>query len=81
MAATGRVFIRFADHVDAASRGDEIATAGFRIVQTLPWAPHAAWLEPESGSIGDALSHLADLRKLRDVENVEPQILTERSKR
>ena len=30
--ATGRVFVRFAEHVDAASRTNDIASAGFKIV-------------------------------------------------
>lgn len=79
--ATGRVFIRFSEQVDAASRADEIASAGYRIGQTVPYAPNAAWLEPQSGNIADALSHLGDLQSLADVENVEPQMIMERGKK
>jgi hypothetical protein len=73
---TGKIFVRFAEHVDAASREKDIASAGYKIVKTLPWAPHAAWVEPET-----SLAQLEDLKALRDMENVEPQMFMERSKR
>ena len=78
---TGRVFIRFADAVKVADRESEIRSAGYEVGQTLDYAPHAAWLRARSGNIADALNGVAMLAKLADVENVEPQLLTQASYR
>jgi hypothetical protein len=43
------------------------------------YAPHAAWLEAADGSLAQALGGIARLEALSDVENVEPQWLTERA--
>ncbi len=72
---TGQVFIRFADGVNVEERREEIETAGYKIAQKLDYAPNAAWLRASSGSIAEALSGIDKLQKLKDVENVEPQML------
>jgi hypothetical protein len=72
---TGQVFVRFADGVKAEDRGEEIEAAGYKVAQKLAYAPNAAWLRASSGSIADALNGIDELQKLKDVENVEPQML------
>ncbi len=78
---TGRVFIRFADAVKVSDRETEIRTAGYELDQKLDYAPNAAWLRARSGNIADALHGIAALRKIADVENVEPQLLMQASYR
>lgn len=75
---TGRIFIRFADGLDVADRAAEIEAAGYKIAETLAYATNAAWLTERSGSIGRALAGIKKLESIRDVENVEPQMLTKR---
>ena len=78
---TGRVFIRFADGVKVGDRETEIRKAGYAVDQKLDYAPNAAWLSARSGSIADALNGISALQKIGDVENVEPQMLLEASRR
>jgi hypothetical protein len=73
---TGRVLVRFSEGVQAASRRDDLEQAGFEIEETLAYAPQAAWVRCKEGGVADALAYVARLRKLADVENVEPQMLT-----
>lgn len=78
---TGMVFVRFAENVSATSRQDAISAAGYEIVEQPPYAPHAAWLRARSGDIADALNNLPQLMAIPDIENVEPQMLMQRSLR
>lgn len=78
---TGRVFIRFKEGVLADKRRREIEQAGYEIAQTIPYAPHAAWLLARSGEIVDALTGIQALEKIPDVDNVEPQMLMQRVSR
>ncbi|HYG81143.1 MAG TPA: hypothetical protein VD861_12180 [Pyrinomonadaceae bacterium] len=78
---TGKVYIRFAEGVEAATRRDEIKRAGYEIIKTSPYAPHTAWLQSVSGSTARALSNIHVLESLADVENAEPQMLTAREQR
>jgi hypothetical protein len=78
---TGRVFVRFAAGVQAESRRQEISRAGYELVESVSYAPHAAWLRSRSGDIADALTGIPKLEQLPDVENVEPQMLMESVRR
>jgi hypothetical protein len=78
---TGRVFIRFADTVKVTDRETEIRDAGYELDQQLDYAPNAAWLRARSGNIADALNGIVTLAKVADVENVEPQLLMQASRR
>ena len=78
---TGRVFIRFADGVGVGNRESAIRNAGYEVDQKVDYAPNAAWLRARSGSIADALNGIETLRKIADVENVEPQMLMQASYR
>jgi|tagenome__1003787_1003787.scaffolds.fasta_scaffold19856657_1 hypothetical protein len=78
---TGRVFVRFQEGTDAASRAGELAAAGFSIESVPSYAPHAAWVRPGSESVADALVDLDRLRALPGVENVEPQLVSEAARR
>jgi len=78
---TGQVLVRFTEGVPATAHTTEIEQAGYRLVESLSYAPHAAWVCARSGEIADALSHLSKLEQLPDVANVEPQMLMERANR
>ena len=75
MVPSGRVFVRFAPAVTAASRRAELLKAGYRIVALPSYAPQAAWLEAADDVVAHALQGVARLEALADVENVEPQWL------
>jgi hypothetical protein len=74
---TGRVFVRFVDAVEAITREKELLGAGYRIVETLSYAPNAAWLTCEGGTLA-ALRGLEKIEQLSGVENVEPQFVSQR---
>jgi|RhiMethySRZTD1v2_1073278.scaffolds.fasta_scaffold04313_11 hypothetical protein len=76
---TGRVFIRFKDNVRVEKHLLEIGHAGYEVTQKIDYAPHAAWLKVRSGKIADSLKGIQGLEKITDVENVEPQMLTQRT--
>jgi len=78
---TGLVFIRFAEGVDVESQREVINRAGYEIVQSLDYAPHAAWLRAQSGNIADAIARIPYLEVIPKVENIEPQMLMERGLR
>ncbi|BAY37609.1 hypothetical protein NIES2111_19480 [Nostoc sp. NIES-2111] len=78
---TGMVFIRFAESVDIASQQTAINQAGYEVAQTLAYAPHTGWLRAKTGKIADALTGMSQLAAIPNVENVEPQMLTERQLR
>lgn len=73
---TGRVWVRFAQGVEAARQHKAMAKLGFTIEESPAWAPQAAWVRASSGKIADALAAASRLKSLPDVELVEPQILT-----
>ncbi|MBC8029195.1 MAG: hypothetical protein H7Z16_03715 [Pyrinomonadaceae bacterium] len=78
---TGLVFIRFTDGVEVGERLGEIKKAGYKVAETLAYAPNAAWLRAQSGNIADALAGLKALEKIPSVESVEPQMLMESARR
>jgi len=78
---TGRVFVRFRDDVPVSARRGDIERAGYRFVQTLAYAPSAAWLEADDGRVSSALANIGRLEALSDVVNVEPQLLASRAAR
>ncbi|MBE8999498.1 hypothetical protein IQ274_15000 [Nostoc sp. LEGE 12447] len=78
---TGLVFIRFAEGVDVKSQHEAINRAGYEVVKSLDYAPHAAWLRAQSGNIADAIAKIPQLEAIPKVENIEPQMLMERGLR
>jgi hypothetical protein len=78
---TGNIFIRFAEGTSAETRRDEIERAGYEVVESLSYAPHAAWLRSRRGDAAQALKDVGKLERIPDVENVEPQFLMKRSLR
>ncbi|QKQ76371.1 hypothetical protein [Nostoc sp. TCL240-02] len=78
---TGLVFIRFAEGVDIESQHEAINQAGYEVVESLDYAPHAAWLRAQSGNIADAIAKIPQLEAIPKVENIEPQMLMERGLR
>lgn len=53
----------------------------YELVESLAYAPQAAWLRAPSGDMADALAGLSRLEQLPDIENVEPQMLLESVRR
>jgi hypothetical protein len=78
---TGRAFVRFAEGEEAARRSDDLAAAGYEIAEVPPYARHAAWVRPASGSVVDGLRNLARLQKVPGVEAAEPQLLSEAARK
>lgn len=78
---SGLVLVRFAEGVRAMDRAREIGEAGYAVARELPLAPHAVLIQADTGRAADALSRLEALERLPDVANVEPQMVSERSKR
>jgi hypothetical protein len=78
---TGRLFVRFAAGTPARERAGDLSRAGLEIVEVPGYAPHAAWVRPREAGAAAALSMLGKAAALPDVENVEPELLRERSKR
>lgn len=78
---TGRVFVRFAETIAVDSRYDAIQAAGYEIVDRPAYAPQAAWVQARSGNIADSLKQIAQLATIPGIENVEPQMLMQRSLR
>ncbi|MEH1949602.1 MAG: hypothetical protein V7K77_21990 [Nostoc sp.] len=63
------------------SQREVINRAGYEVTQSLAYAPHTAWLRAKSGKIVDAIAGISQLEAIANVENVEPQMLMERSLR
>ncbi len=78
---TGKIFLRFKEGVEAASRRAEIERAGYEIIESPPYAPSGAWVRAADGDVALSLSQIEALEKLADVKNVEPQMLVERAQR
>ncbi|HTU10882.1 MAG TPA: hypothetical protein VMG08_08270 [Allosphingosinicella sp.] len=78
---SGDVMIRFGEGTEAAARQAEIESAGYRIERILPYAVQAAIVRAASGLLGDTLAGVARLARIPGVENVEPQMISERAKR
>ncbi len=57
-APTGRVLVRF-DKGRVEDWAAGLAQCGYRVEQTLRYAPQAAWVRPSSGSIVDSIEHRA----------------------
>ena len=75
---TGRVFIRFPDGINISERATEIEKAGYEIAEKIDYAPNAGWLTERSGSVAKAITGIEKLESIKDVENVEPQMLMKR---
>lgn len=78
---TGLVFVRLADGLDVTRQTEAFADAGYEVAERLDYAPNAVWLKARSGDIADALNGLDALKKLPNVESVEPQMLMESARR
>jgi hypothetical protein len=75
--ASGRVWVRFAEGVDAAGRADDLERAGYRLDGVPGFAANAAYVRAED--VGAALQGLDTLRALPDVAHVEPEMLQKRN--
>ena len=78
---TGLVLLRYDESITAVSRTSVFMTLGYRVAQTLDYAPHAIWLSNVSGNVADALNGVLQLAALADVVNVEPQMIAQAVRR
>lgn len=78
---TGQVLVRFAEHVLAEERREELWDSGYQISDVLSYAPYAAWVRARSYSASDSLAGIAALESLPEVVNVEPQMILPSSRR
>lgn len=78
---TGRVLVRFPAGESAGEHEEDLAGAGYVIDEVISYAPHAAWVRARSGDIADTLTQIGHLVELAGVENVEPQMVSEVSRR
>jgi len=78
---TGRVFVRLDDDMPLEAHAEAFRKLGYVIVQVLPYAPNAGWLQHAEEDVAEALRGMADLAKLPGVQHVEPQLLTVRAQR
>ena len=78
---TGRIFIRFIPGVKAEDRRPDLEERGYTITHIPSYAPHTAWALASNGDIATALLNIEKLKDLRDVANVEPQLLIQRKNR
>ena len=78
---TGRIFIRFIPGVKAEDRRPDLEERGYTITHIPSYAAHTAWALASNGDIATALFNIEKLKDLRDVVNVEPQLLMQRKNR
>jgi len=78
---TGRVLVRFVEGTRVETRLSDLRTAGFDVEETLPYAPHTAWVRVAAGGISAALWRLPAVAEIHGVEHVEPEMLMKRSRR
>src|SRR5919206_3610557 len=74
---TGKIWVRFEEGTEAASRAADLERAGFRIERVPKYAPNGAFVTAADAAF--ALSHLDALRAVGGIEHVEPQMLLEAS--
>lgn len=79
--ATGILFVQFGSEVKPDARRDALEAAGFEIVRTPGYAPHAAFVRGRGQSAGESLHQIERLRALPGVESVEPELLRKRALR
>lgn len=78
---TGRVLVRFPEGDPAERHRDDLAAAGYDLDEVLTFAPHAAWLRAAGGDISASLARLDQLAAVPGLENVEPEMVGEVSRR
>ena len=73
--ATGRLWVSFAEGIDATQKREKVEKVGCSLEELPPWAARGAWVRASSGKVADALAAAAVLERLPGVEHVEPQML------
>ena len=76
---TGRVLVRFAGEESVAERTTALAGAGYRLEETLSYAPEAVWARATAGGIVGSLRNLGALSRLPEVRSAQPELIGERS--
>src|SRR5215469_1779673 len=70
---TGRLWVRFAQSIDATQMRERVEKAGCTLEELPPWAANSAWVRASSGEVEDALAAVPVLQKSPGVEYVEPE--------
>lgn len=78
---TGRLLVRFAEHVGIGEREALLRRSGYHVAQDLPYAPQAAWVQAAQGGIAASLNGIPRLEQLPAIMNVEPEMLMQRAHR
>jgi hypothetical protein len=73
---TGRVLVRFAP---GTNRAASLNSAGYRLVETLGYAPDAVWARADEGDVTAALAGLDRLAAAPGVTSAEPELISARS--
>ena len=76
---TGRVLVRFAGDESAAERTAALAGAGYRLEETLGYAPGTVWARAAAGGIVASLRNLGALSRRPEVRSAQPELIGERS--
>jgi hypothetical protein len=77
---TGRVLVRFAEDEQAEAHRDDIERAGYRLVASPGYAPHAGWVESATGP-ATALQNLGRLESLPGLVHFEPELVGRQARR
>ena len=75
---TGRVFVQGKTEGSVAGA---VTALGYVVESVPPYAPHAAWIIADNGSIATALSNLEALFELDAIVSAEPQMLRPTARR
>ena len=78
---TGRIFVRFQPEIRLDELRRAIEDCGFVIVEHLPYAPNAGWLQAADRGIATALLSFPKLQSIPQLENAEPQMLMHKAQR
>jgi hypothetical protein len=73
---TGRILVRFDDRAD---RTAVLAAAGYRLTETIGYAPEAVWARALDGGVIGSLSGLDRLTGAAGVVAAEPELISERT--
>lgn len=76
---TGRIFIRLRKNMNMQEMAVALKALQLKIIDIPKYAPHSGWVEHLSGKTDKTLSEINQIKNLKDVENIEPQMLSVRS--
>ena len=78
---TGRIFIRCSPHLRLEERRKDLATLGYKLIETLSYAPHTGWVQSATGDMASSLKNIHQLKTIPGIVHAEPQLLMPRTPR